>query len=78
MSGLAPIGSWMAADEAPAFDAQTLLSAAQRVREPSFVVQEAGSGRVGVGFGGQEEGEDEAGHGSGSERRVSPRRGGRG
>ena len=53
MSGLAPIGSWMAADEAPAFDAQTLLSAAQRVREPSFVVQEAGSGRVGVGFGGQ-------------------------
>ena len=53
MAELARIGGWTAGDEAPAFDAQALLSAAQRVREPSFVIKEPSSGRVGVGFGGQ-------------------------
>ncbi|MFH1462930.1 MAG: PfaD family polyunsaturated fatty acid/polyketide biosynthesis protein [Pseudomonadota bacterium] len=47
------IGGWTAGAEAPAFEVQQILEVTPRVREPSFVVQEPGSGRIGVGFGGQ-------------------------
>lgn len=36
----------------PAFDAAALAGAAARVREPAFVIQEPGAGRVGVAFAG--------------------------
>lgn len=38
--------------EAPAFDAEALVAAARRVREPAHVVRHPADGRVGVAFGG--------------------------
>ncbi len=61
MAGLLTIGGWAAGDEAPVFEPQQLMGAVQRIREPSFVVREHGSGRVGVGFGGRAEIADNAG-----------------
>jgi trans-AT polyketide synthase/acyltransferase/oxidoreductase domain-containing protein len=45
------IGSW-SGDSPPLFEASELASAAHRMREPAFVVQEPETGRVGVAFGG--------------------------
>jgi trans-AT polyketide synthase, acyltransferase and oxidoreductase domains len=45
------IGSW-GGNSRPLFEASELASAAHRMREPAFVVQEPGTGRVGVAFGG--------------------------
>jgi trans-AT polyketide synthase/acyltransferase/oxidoreductase domain-containing protein len=51
-SSLAPIGLWQQGAEPPAFDAEGLLRAATRFREPSHVVREPGDGRLGVAFSG--------------------------
>ncbi|MGB0591212.1 MAG: PfaD family polyunsaturated fatty acid/polyketide biosynthesis protein [Myxococcota bacterium] len=45
------IGSW-SGEVAPLFEASELASAAHRMREPTYVVREPSTGRVGVAFGG--------------------------
>ena len=54
---LSSFGTWSPVGEPAIFEPAALLAAAARVREPTHVVRESPTGRVGVGFGGQ------AGHG---------------
>src|SRR4051812_34832403 len=49
---LSSIGSWRAGDTPAVFDAELLIAAVARVREPVHVVREGETGRVGVAFGG--------------------------
>ncbi len=49
----APLGFWSPAASPPLFDAAALLMAAERFREPCFVVTDPSTGRRGLGFGGQ-------------------------
>ncbi len=53
VGGLKSIGGWRPGAEPAAFEAGALASAAGRFREPSAVVRDPATGRVGVGFGGQ-------------------------
>lgn len=49
---LRALGSWQEGTSAPAFAADALVAAVQRVRETAHVVRDGGEGRVGMGFGG--------------------------
>ena len=50
---LPALGGWQPGAEGPRFSPETLTDAARRFREPVFLVQDPGSGAVGVGLGGQ-------------------------
>lgn len=52
-ASLPAIGTWEPGGEPLLVDAGALVKAAERCREPAFVVQERATGRVGVGFGGR-------------------------
>jgi trans-AT polyketide synthase, acyltransferase and oxidoreductase domains len=47
------LGTWSPVAEPAVFEAAGLLAAAARIREPTHVVRESATGRLGVGFGGQ-------------------------
>jgi trans-AT polyketide synthase, acyltransferase and oxidoreductase domains len=52
-SGLTNHGRWQSQSATPAFDAQGVASAVQRVREPVFLVQHEQTGVIGVALGGE-------------------------
>ncbi len=47
------LGTWSPVGEPAVFEAAGLLAATARVREPTHILREVSSGRLGVGFGGQ-------------------------
>ncbi len=51
--GLTPIAHWQTNDSAPCFEPDQLATACERFREPSYLVEDPVSGRIGLGFGGQ-------------------------